>query len=575
MADPGAGDDRPPVQEGPRGRVIAALFAPRPLPLLLLVAFAIGAVHAATMFAPRFVAGLPGFWTFPRGIVAGAAVDTAQLLVGYLYLLQSPWTLPLLHVGNILPPHGINALWLDPVPWLALVGRGIYDVTGRIPNLLGAYVFLAFSLPGVAMTWLLSRAGQRNLLAAVGASLLADAAPFLLQEWGHVALCGQVLTIFALALYLASLQRPDSGRIAAAWFVLLAVAFLTHLYLFVMVGGIWVAGVMQRGLNRGGAGRRLMQEAVAAVGLILAIGLLTGILSWQDRVGGTSEFGQFSLNLGSPFVPQLSGVIPPLRHYWIGMHSQVLGYLGLGALLVLACAAPGMFAWLRERGRHHAALLVVLAGFYLFALSNKVTLGSHVLLHVALPSALAYMLGAFRASGRFFWPVGYAALVFGVLIVLRRYRPGVAVVILGVAGLLQIVDVAPLRQEVAASARAAVPPVVDRAAVDRLLARAHGVMIFPSFACIGAGLDPQRTDHLQHVDMEIQLLAAWRDLPTNSAKTSRDISTDCRQEAQPARLRPGVAYFFTAGGLVPPSSAPAGACRRIGMLEACLVQDHP
>ena len=557
--------------------LLAVLFAPRRLSTLLMLAFAIGAAHVASMFSWRFIVGTAPFWDFPRGIVPGGTVDMGQELVGYLYLAHGPWGLPLLHVPNLLSPAGSNAFWLDPVPWLALLGRIIREITGHGTNLFGLYVALAFALPGVAMTWVLALTGQRSLVAAIAAALLADAAPFLLFEWGHVALCGQALAVFALALYLLALQRPSSRGVAAAWYGLLVLTFLTHLYLFVMVGGIWTAGVVQRAFDRSASSRFLAREAAGAVSLIVAVALLTGILSWQDRSGGTFGFGVFSLNLGSPFVPQLSGAIPPLRHYWIGMHSQVLGYLGLGALLVLAFAASGLVSWLRANARRHAALLAVMAGFYFFALSDIVTLGSHVLLHIPLPQGLAYALGAFRASGRFFWPVADALIALSVLTVLRRYRPMAALAILMAAGVVQMVDVYPIRQAVAASTRRAVPAVLDRMAVSRMLAQAHGVMIFPSSGCIGSDAEPSRNTQaeiarLAQANVEIQLQAAWRNLPINSAVNSR-IATDCATEAQTrdAPRRPGFAYFY----LTSDRPGPADACQAIDWVRACMIPNRP
>ena len=353
--------------------------------------------------------------------------------------------------------------------------------------------------------------------------------------------------------------------------------FLTHLYLFVMVGGIWAAGIVQRVVDRRAFGGFLICEAIGAIGLIVALGLLTGILSWQDRSGGTMGFGIFSMNLGSPFVPQLSGVIPPLRHYRIGTPSQVLTYLGLGALLVLACATPGLVLWLRKDARRHVALLVVMAGFTLFALSNIVTLGSHVLLHIPLSPRLAYAFGAFRASGRFFWPVADALIAFSVLTVLRRFHATAALLILAMATTLQGIDVGPVRQAVAASTRYPVPAVLDRAAVNRALVGARAVMVFPSYGCVGSGPngggpDLRDIERLQQANVELQLLAAWRNLPINSVVNSR-VVTDCTAEAatQQASRRPGVAYFY----LTANTSAPTGTCQPIGWLRMCKIASSP
>ena len=146
------------------------------------------------------------------------------------------------------------------------------------------------------------------------------------------------------------------------------------------------------------------------------------------------------MNLASPFVPQLSGVFPPLATYWTGMRSQVFDYLGIGVLLILSIALTAMLRWPDRRLSRHLAMTAVLGAFFLFALSNKITIGSHTLLLIPLPENLRYALGAFRASGRFFWPVGYAGAVTGMIIVLRSFRPRTTLAILAVASVLQVID---------------------------------------------------------------------------------------------------------------------------------------
>lgn len=64
--------------------LIEAVFRPRPLTLLPVIAFALGAAHALTMVPLPVVLGSSGFWTFPRGIVPGSTNDMAQALTGYL-----------------------------------------------------------------------------------------------------------------------------------------------------------------------------------------------------------------------------------------------------------------------------------------------------------------------------------------------------------------------------------------------------------------------------------------------------------------------------------------------------------
>jgi hypothetical protein len=306
-------------------------------------------------------------------------------------------------------------------------------------------------------------------------------------------------------------------------------------------------------------------QAALTVAATTALGVATGILSRDTASGGTTGFGVFSLNLASPFVPQLSGVFPPLAGYWTGMRSQVLGWPGTGVWLVVLAAV--VLAGARPPIRRHAALAAVLLAFVLFALSDRVTLGARVLLDVPLPEKLAYALGAFRASGRFVWPATFAALAWGLLTLLRR-KQGFSLVVLAAAALLQVIDAGPLRAAIAESASHPLAPIFDRARAASIVGAARELAVFPSSGCIAA-TDPSQEARLNQANVELQLLASEKNLPLNSVVNSR-LPTDCAAEARDrqAPLRPGVAYFYLAG--LPPETDGA-VCAVLDWLLACRV----
>jgi hypothetical protein len=307
--------------------------------------------------------------------------------------------------------------------------------------------------------------------------------------------------------------------------------------------------------------------------------VITGILSPDVQSAGSYGFGDFSLNLGSPFIPQRSGVIAPLRDYFIGARAQVYCYLGLGALLALITAAiTSLGRWWRASNRHTALLLVFLC-CYLFALSYRITLGSHVLLQLPLPERLVHSLGVFRSSGRFFWPIGYALIVLAVVTVTNWFRPPVAALILALACVLQLVDVNPMRAEIFRSASAPAAPVIDRRQAQEMAADVHAMMLFPSFGCVPiassqtkAAID--REHSLEELAMEFELVAARRDLPINSVDNAR-LGTDCAAEAV-ARSKPleaGVLYVYV-DGILPDiaqfgGADPAKVCHTLGDARAC------
>ncbi len=568
-------------------RSISILTRRRSLVLLLAVSFCLGAAYAFTMFPLPVVAGTGPFWDFPRGVISGSgsgsANDLAGSLVGYLYLMRAPWTLPILYAPNLGAPAGTNIFWLDAIPIVSLMGRAVFATTGCALNLLGLFVFGCYALPGVAMTILLAAAGQRTLLAAVAGTALAETTPYLLFGWGR-ALNAQFLIILALALYVAGSRYPRDWRVTAGWVALLAVTFLTNMYLFVMVGGCWTAGLVQKLLNRQPSASRVTMEAVCAITPVIFLAAITGILSPDLASASAAGFGELSMNLASPFVPQMSGLIPGLSSYRVGMGMQHEGfaYLGLGVLLLLLLTVRANFRWLRKSGPHHAALIVVLVGYVLFALSNAVYFGSHLLFALPLPGPVTHALGTFRSSGRFFWPVGYAIVALVVLQVMRNFPQPVSVALILAASLLRLAEVEPLRRAVAASTAYPRAAALSRQLASRTVAHADGVLVFPTYGCVleqfeSGGLIPPKErgwlgfanidpfgaaevssawpqsvreavawrELLLQANMEIQLIAARVNVPINSVRNAR-IRPDCAKEdaLMHAPLDDGKAYFY-------------------------------
>ena len=162
----------------------------------------------------------------------------------------------------------------------------------------------------------------------------------------------------------------------------------------------------------------------------------------------------------------MSGLIPGLEHYLVGNGSQREGhsYLGLGVLLLLVVSFPEWLTWTCQRFTRHLVLFCVTSCFVAFALSNKVHLGSHLLLQVPLPDCIVYALGTLRSSGRFIRLIGYALIAGSTILTMPRYRPASSIRILAVATMVQLVDVNPLRKMVYESSDQPAAPIFDRPA---------------------------------------------------------------------------------------------------------------
>jgi hypothetical protein len=453
-------------------------------------------------------------------------------------------------------------------------------------NLIGVFVFACFALPGVAMTTLLAAAGARGLLAAAAGSVIAEGTPYLLFRWGHVPHAAHVWIIVALTLYLLHGRRPRDARLAAAWTLVLPLVLLTNVYLFAMGGACWIASLAQRSLDRTISPGRAGVEFAAVASIVLLVMAVTGILSSDLGRAGSGGFGWWSMNLLSPIVPQMSGLVPRLARFRIGMGGQYEGFawLGGGVVLLGVATARAWLRWLRARGRAHVALLGVFVVFLLFALSNQVYAGSRLVLDVALPAGVVNLLGTFRASGRFFWPIGYAFAAGSIVLTLRSYRPAIGMPLLAVAAVLQAIDVAPLRAAIAASAVRPAAPLIDRAATAALVARAREVRLYPSYDCaqrfVTTTAGEQRAvDRILALNMEFQLIAVRQLVPINAVYTARPFQ-DCATELAEMRERllPGVLTVWLID--YRPSAAQMGdgalmaTCATASNLRWCLVPER-
>jgi hypothetical protein len=491
----------------------------------LILAAAVGAIWASSIFDWSFISGRHAFWQFPEGTISGSDNDMAQVLIGYLYYVQGPWHLPLFYVSALGTPAGTNVIFLDVVPIVALIGKIVHSLTGTTINLYGVYLFLCFVLPGVMMTLVLIAAGIRYALAAIIAAIFANAMPALLWQWGHIALVAQFLLIGALALYLFSLKKSAWHSVATIWISYLGLAYLVNIYLFVMVGTVWLCAVIQRRLNGLATTRETLGTGTLTVALVTTVIALGGQFGGGTGLPFASGYGYYSMNLFSPVVPQDSGLLPRIGGPIDATGGQYEGfnYLGLGLLLASLLVLPAEVSWLSRNLRRHAVLLVAFAGMTAFAISHRVFAGSWLLFELPLPYYIVWGLGIFRASGRFFWLVAYAQMAIAIILGFRRAKPVMALCLVTAAS-LQLADVQPLREQIVASI-AAGPGTeqLGRAEIARLIAAARQLEVVPSVQCTSERYvkDQRLLQKLRRANMDLMLAAARMNVPTNTVFSAR------------------------------------------------------
>jgi hypothetical protein len=502
-----------------RDQIRGALFVELSPWQLLVLAAVLGVLSAASLFDWDFVIGRHAFWQFPRGIIGGSASDNdmAAPLAAYLYYVQSPWTLPLFDLAGLDAPSGVNAIYTDFVPIVPLIGKLIHSATGAVVNAYGVYFFLCFALPGVMMTLILIAAQMRYAAAAIVASIFANSAPILLWRWGQVPMMAQYLLIGALSLYLLSVRKQSWRGLATIWIAFMGLTYLTNIYLFAMVGIVWICAVLQRRLNGLSTTWELLGSGLLTLAFMFTIIAIGGQLSSKGPLPFTPDYGIFSMNLLSPFAPQQSGFFPGLGGVIDATGGQYEGfnYLGLGLLFASLLVLPLEMSWLKRNLKRHLFILIAFAALTLFAISNHAFAGHWSVFDLPLPLYIHRVFGIFRSSGRFFWLICYTHIAVVLILGFRRARFPTALFLIG-AAVVQLLDVQPLRAQIIASiANGPGSANFDPGELARVVARARRIEVVPSYQCSNWNRE------LMRWNVELMLAAARQKIPINSVYLAR------------------------------------------------------
>jgi len=373
----------------------------------------------------------------PTNIAWLSAGDPSTHYLGSHFFRNSDWTFPV----GLNPSYGIelsNAiLFSDSNPLLAFLFKPFASILPETFQYFGIWLLACFVLQAWFGWKLVALISKNPAIRALGAGLFVFAPPMIWRLHGHLSLVGHFLILAALYFLL----RPTHQRSAAAWTTVLAVAAMAHAYLLAMVALLWLTDLVQVLARRE---RSIKQVGLELAGIVTIVGLVcwqVGYFSVGDGLS-TSGYGYCRMNLASVLDPSgwsfVLKDIPQAKGDYEGFN-----FLGLGVITLALFGFPVLIAGrsgLVLAARRHYSILVALTGLTLFALSNKISIGSQEFEIISLPEPLLQAANVFRASGRFFWPVFYVLVLSAIFVVVRGYSVRSAILMLTIALVVQVVD---------------------------------------------------------------------------------------------------------------------------------------
>ncbi len=369
--------------------------------------------------------------------------DLGQHFTGWHAFRFDVWRFPITTTTLIAWPVGIPIIFTDSNPLFALVLKPFSSILPEQFQYIGAWYALCLVLQSF-FAYLLGFRISKNRQFAVAVASLFLLYPPLLTRWGHDTLMAHWLILWAISLYFSPTSSGADKSILAQGVAITLLSAAIHFYLTAMVVPLIIGAVA----FRPGILTRKFLSVFALLLLLFGEMALLGYLSLDSA--GSHGFGYYSMNLNAPFNPAgLSHFLPSLPRG----PGQYEGYqyLGAGGLILLTVAGGLLMHSARSKDRtlspiSYRTRFLILYGVAasLFAISLPVMLGDRTIVAFTLPEDISSALGAFRSSGRFFWPVAYLLYVGALVVIWRRGR-AIAVPLLLTLCLVQFIDLMPLR----------------------------------------------------------------------------------------------------------------------------------
>jgi hypothetical protein len=340
-------------------------------------------------------------------------------------------------------------VYSDSIPIAALVLRPLSAVLPYPFQYLGWWALMSVILQAYWGAKLALLRSDRLRDAAIAAAIFATA-PVMIERVGFQTALGSTwLVLWALHKYLAS---RDAALVSWAGLLLLSVS--VHAYLFVMVGGIWIAHLVSCRM-RGQLARRELALAGATPIVVAA---------WMHALG-YFVVGQGAVVGGWRSNFDLLGFVAPSPGARLGVLPAAYGsvfdgseYLGLGVVLLLIASAVAYVVRRRRSslprpvpgGPSWTPLVVILVGFAACAITNQVMVANRVVVALPLPHVVDVAYQALRGAQRLMWPTYYLVVAATLWLAFRAWPRRARVPVLVAAAAVQLVDlhgVAALRRD--------------------------------------------------------------------------------------------------------------------------------
>lgn len=396
--------------------------------------------------------------------------DLTEHYLGWRFFRNSRWLLPLGSVENIGWPDTISVIYLDCIPWMAVLFKIVSPILPHTFQYMGIFELFCFSMQvfvgmeiAKELVWggnIPSNENIRNkglgqdaCIIILSGILLGVSAPMINRVFYHTALSSHYLLLVAFLIWLKR-RRISVKKEMYAWFLLGASCTLSHLF-FVPIAGVTLVGlnITDFMLDRSSIKRYVGSIGSYIAGALALFLLLGGFDNTFNPTGVGAGF--YGGNLNSLINSMGDSLF--IRRLPLATDGQYegYGYMGMGWILMTIFSLILLYILIiRKQITNYRKLLGFIFGFLcLYIISFAAAAGSIVgindvvIAEVKYPYLIDLLLNIFRSHGRFVWAVLYLFPVMSLVTVVRYVnRKWMVIVVIAACSVMQLVDLWPARR---------------------------------------------------------------------------------------------------------------------------------
>lgn len=344
--------------------------------------------------------------------------DLSQHYAGWQLYRASDWNFPIGLCSNSFYPYKISVIYTDSLPLVSLIFKLLSPFLPETFQFFGLYGLLTYMLQGGFAKLLLKKAMEKEWQQNLGALFFLTNCALIQRMYVHTALGSHFLILAAMTLVAYSKELKTFRRRLLLWTLLGAVCVSIHFTLYGIVSVILLGAVIEECLNTMPDKKKAFVNSLSLLAIYIFVSFLVFYIFgglYGNISGGSDGLGDYSANLNSLINPlDTSRLLNELPHF--DMQYEGLAYVGIGTILLSLIGLPNLIkrrAYYLSRYKNQLiAYSIVFFLLWFIALSPTVTLGEIVLLEESWPQWILDAWSLFRSSGRFLWPIMYAAIPF-------------------------------------------------------------------------------------------------------------------------------------------------------------------